>query len=89
MNVTATQLEAQRPAGRRKEAIACHLAIVAAAVCFFALAAKHIESPGVYYDEALQAPCAIFLAKKQVNSTYAEAWGVTIAGRRFPVMNSE
>lgn len=89
MNAASIKLETQRSAGGRKEAIACHLAIVAAAALFLALAARHIESPGVYYDEAWQAPCAIFLVKDQVNSNYAEAWGVTIAGRHLPVMNGE
>ncbi len=89
MNATETRLETQRHANRRKEAIACHIAILAAAALFLSLAARHIESPGVYYDEAWQAPCAIFLMKDQVNSNYAEAWGVTIAGRRLPVMNGE
>ncbi len=56
-----------------------------ALIVFLALAVPYLNSPGVYYDEALQASVGISLSQHTFNP-YPSAWTVMIGGHALTVM---
>ncbi len=58
-------------------------------VLFLFLSVRYIESPGVYYDEALQANTAVYLTQKKVETGHCSAWDLEVGGLTIPLMCGE
>lgn len=60
-----------------------------ACLLFLFLSVRYIESPGVYYDEALQANTAVYLTQKKVETGHCSAWDWEVGGLTIPLMCGE
>jgi len=79
----------ERPGGKTRSPSGYYPAIGLAFVLYLALAVPYPNSPGVYYDEAWQAPVGVFLSQPSVRASHASAWAITLGGHVFPLMSGD